>query len=286
MIPYIEALKELESLVKQANGADKKLLEKAACLIKQSEDLQEEAYVLIAEAYQTASNNDLELEDSIHGQFVFMNNFDELEEEENEKENNREKESQKVSRLEPSGFTETNKALHDCAGEIVKKAKEIFKSKPVIAQVWSYRWGGYDMISCDLFSQDRTVSMPVTISAVERQMLEYFDEPEVFDMAEAVHLAGLITKALDAKVIVGLGRNEVNPDVLTKPLEEGQTNGVINLWQEDKNNEDTFALARDVSDQLSIIVNAFDKDNVQEIIVAAAGEIQSLVQKDCIDRSY
>jgi hypothetical protein len=50
-------------------------------------------------------------------------------------------------------------------------------------------------------------------------------------------------------------------------------------------NEDTFALARDVSDQLSIIVNAFDKYNAQKIIVAAAGEIQSLVQNDCSNRS-
>ena len=57
------------------------------------------------------------------------------------------------------------------------------------------------------------------------------------------------------------------------------------VWDDDEN-EDTFALARDVSDQLSIIVNAFDKDNAQEIIVAAVGEIQSLVQKDCIDRSH
>ncbi|HHK9435456.1 TPA: hypothetical protein ACQZGZ_003473 [Escherichia coli] len=57
------------------------------------------------------------------------------------------------------------------------------------------------------------------------------------------------------------------------------------VWEYD-DNEDTFSLARDVSDQLSIIVNAFDKDNAQEIIVAAAGEIQSLVQKDCIDRSH
>lgn len=52
----------------------------------------------------------------------------------------------------------------------------------------------------------------------------------------------------------------------------------------DSNNEVDFALARDVSDQLSIIVNALGKDNAQEIILAAAGEIQSLVQKDCIDR--
>lgn len=56
--------------------------------------------------------------------------------------------------------------------------------------------------------------------------------------------------------------------------------------RKDDDNEDTFALARDVSDQLSIIVNALDKDNAQEIIVAAAGEIQSLIQKDCIDRSH
>lgn len=57
------------------------------------------------------------------------------------------------------------------------------------------------------------------------------------------------------------------------------------VW-EDSDNEVDFSLARDVGDQLSIIVNAFDKDNAQEIIVAAAGEIQSLVQKDCIDRSH
>ncbi|EEW7199256.1 hypothetical protein D6X05_005030, partial [Escherichia coli] len=73
MISYIEAVKELESLVKQTNGADKKTLEKAASLIEQSENLQKEAYTLIAKAYQTASYNNLELEDSIHSQFSFIN---------------------------------------------------------------------------------------------------------------------------------------------------------------------------------------------------------------------
>lgn len=47
-----------------------------------------------------------------------------------------------------------------------------------------------------------------------------------------LELAGLITKALDAKVIIGLGRNEVNPDVLAKPLGEGHSNGEINLWKQ------------------------------------------------------
>lgn len=54
--------------------------------------------------------------------------------------------------------------------------------------------------------------------------------------------------------------------------------------RKDDDNDDSLALAGNVNDQLSIIVNAFEKDNAQEIILAAAGEIQSLVQKDCIDR--
>lgn len=48
-------------------------------------------------------------------------------------------------------------------------------------------------------------------------------------------------------------------------------NGCFNIRMDD-GNEDPFALASDVNDQLSIMINAFDKDNAQEIIFAAAGE--------------
>lgn len=67
--------------------------------------------------------------------------------------------------------------------------------------------------------------------------------------------------------------------------EHDDINDCLNLIK-GSGNEVDFSLARDVSDQLSIIVNAFEKDNAQQIIVAAAGEIQSLVQKDCMDRSH
>lgn len=156
-----------------------------------------------------------------------MNNTDEFECEENNNEN----EFGKTSRLEPSGFTETNKALHEFAGKLVKEAKEIFKLEPVMAKVWSYRYGGYSMISCDLFSVGHKINMPITISAVNQQMLECQDEPDVFDMAEAIHLVGIITQALDAKISIGLGRNEVSPLVLESPLKENHTNGKINLWK-------------------------------------------------------
>ncbi|HBW0966177.1 TPA: hypothetical protein MEE01_005646 [Klebsiella pneumoniae] len=231
MVSYIEEVKVIHSLVKKANGADEEKLQKAEGIFKRIDDLAEEAYLLIAEAYQTTSNEDLELENNIHAQFVFINNFDDYEVEETEKGENRQKELLKISLIDPSGFTETNKELHGCAGKIVKRAKEVFKSEPVAAEVWSYRWGGYNIISCDLCSLDQKISMPITISAVERQMLEYFDEPEVFDMAEALHLVGIVTQALGANIKIGLGGNEVNPDVLSSPLKEGATNGRIHLWE-------------------------------------------------------
>ncbi|WP_031281627.1 hypothetical protein, partial [Photorhabdus temperata] len=132
---YIDALKRLEFLVSEAKGADRELLDKANQIISQSLELQKEAFSVIGKAYDSACNDNQELEDDILSQFMFMNDFDEIEKEsqkqEEKKEHERECKLLKISRLDPSGFTETNKALHDCAGEIVKKAKALFKSEPV-----------------------------------------------------------------------------------------------------------------------------------------------------------
>jgi len=136
------------------------------------------------------------------------------------------------SELPPSGFTVTNTKLHKAAGRIVEQARHHFGDSSLKACVWAYRHDDCLMLSCDLFAEgDEKKSMPVTITASEELELSSWDEPEVYDMAEAVHLAGLITKALDAKVIIGRGSNETNPAVLIKPLEDKQTNGEIYLWQ-------------------------------------------------------
>lgn len=47
---------------------------------------------------------------------------------------------------------------------------------------------------------------------------------------------------------------------------------------------DIYRLARDVSDQLSIIINSVEKDNAKEVIAVAAGEIQWLVQNSCEEK--
>lgn len=78
----------------------------------------------------------------------------------------------------------------------------------------------------------RTALHHLHYAAAGRQMLDVPDEPEVFDMTEALHLAGMITQALDATVTVGRTGNEVNETVLPAPLPAGNTNGRINLWRE------------------------------------------------------
>ena len=146
-----------------------------------------------------------------------------------------------ISNLPASGFTNTNKELHEWAGNLVRYAKEIFGAQPINAEVWSYREKDGMMLSCDLSNSDKSLSLPIIIDTVSEY---YFPEikggvaeADVPDMVEAIHLAGIITQALGAKVKVGLGQNEVNPDVLSKPLVGKQTNGKINLWKSIKKDD-------------------------------------------------
>lgn len=137
-----------------------------------------------------------------------------------------------VSKQPASGFTETNTELHKCAGAIVKHAKN-FTGQPT-AYIWAYREQGREFLSCDICF-DNNKWIPITICAEGEYSFHYSnticDEPDVSDMAEAIHLAGIITSALDAKIILGRHQNEVNHDVLQRPLESGETNGCINLWR-------------------------------------------------------
>ena len=133
--------------------------------------------------------------------------------------------------LPASGFTFTRTELHAAAGAIVARAREKFgDSAEIQAGLWSYREQGCSFLSCDLSVGDNY--MPLTICAAGRYQLSYIDEPEVFDMAEAIHLAGIVITALGAKMTIGRQVNEVNPDVLQRPMKPDETNGRMNLWQD------------------------------------------------------
>ncbi len=136
-----------------------------------------------------------------------------------------------ISALGPSGFTETNDGLHAFAGKVIAKAKETFQHKPIQCCLWGYRHDGYEMLSCDLFSDDKSLCMPITITACHEQNLEDLSEPDVYDMVEALHLASLIIHGLDAHIKTGHHSNEVNKRLLARPLKGNETNGKINLWK-------------------------------------------------------
>lgn len=140
------------------------------------------------------------------------------------------------SYLPASGFTKTNTLLHEFASRVVAEAKSRFGDNKIKAGVWSYREQGREFLSCDLFSIDESIDicMPITICAEGEYCFDMNDEPDVIDMAEAVHLAGIITKALDAVVEIGRLCNEVNECVLEFPLKDNETNGHINLWKKNQ----------------------------------------------------
>ncbi|EHA1126437.1 hypothetical protein FG475_15055 [Vibrio navarrensis] len=134
------------------------------------------------------------------------------------------------SDLPPSGSTFTNSALHKTAKAIIGKARELFGSTPVSVHLWAYRRSEDEYLSCDFFVTDNLkLTMPITISIADEADFEVWDEPIVVDMTEAIHLSGLLISALNAHVFVGRHDNEINESLLAVPLNEGETNGSIDL---------------------------------------------------------
>lgn len=233
---YLDAVEHLRAMTADLPGVDTARLREADALIAQSRAQLDAAYSVLASAYQAVPDKDDETTDAFIGQFQYLNHFDEIAAENRENLAATEaEERQKRSDLDPSGCTKTNTALHECAGRIVAEVRNHFGDAPVNADVWSQRWyNGDEIISCDFWKDENDKALPLTVSitALAQQRLDITDEPDVFDMTEALHLAGLITQALNATVTVGRTDKEANEAVLSAPLPAGHTNGRINLWQD------------------------------------------------------
>ncbi|MGS8407988.1 hypothetical protein ACVF4Y_23940 (plasmid) [Escherichia coli] len=121
---------------------------------------------------------------------------------------------------------------------------------------------------------------------LRNQYLEYLDvNKENESKYDTLEVEDYMTDESVGRQVTDYRKHTSGRPLLVVFPEYDDINDCLNLIK-GSDNEVDFALARDISDQLSIIVNAFEKDNAQQIIVAAAGEIQSLVQKYCIDRSH
>ncbi|UJD92742.1 thioesterase family protein (plasmid) [Rahnella aquatilis] len=237
---YLDEIKMLQTLLANHCEEGKKISPAVKELLDRSVQLQRKALALLADAFvayekRTGEEDCGEFEEEVNAQLCFLQQFDEInahkEKQERDDYAEMEVETQWLSDLPPSGFTDTSVELHRAAGQIVAQARQRYGLKPLTASVWAFRYNDFIMLSCDLATENKNEPhMPITITASGRLELSTLDEPDVFDMAEAMHLVGLITRALGAKVEIGRGANEVNPEVLASPLKEGQTNGAIDLW--------------------------------------------------------
>lgn len=81
------------------------------------------------------------------------------------------------------------------------------------AHVWAYRCNGHQVLSCDLIDQaGRRYLVTITGGGSQYFHTRMGQEAEalVKDLAEALHIAGIITSMLNASVTIGMHMNEEN----------------------------------------------------------------------------
>lgn len=108
-----------------------------------------------------------------------------------------------ASDLAAGRVTPAHKPAHEWVGEVVREARRLFGAAQVTAGVWTYREQQYQYLGCDL--QADTGSLSVSVAATGSPYFPAFTsgglaQADVYDMAEATHLIGLITKALNAEI--------------------------------------------------------------------------------------
>lgn len=132
----------------------------------------------------------------------------------------------KQCRLPASGFTHTLSEVHQWAGSVAGDIRNEL-SGPLQARMWAYRHGDSRYLVCD-FYDGRDNVYPLTLLATGQHDFHVGPsgtDASVPDMTEAIHMLGILARALDASVQIGLHENETNESVLSQPLQQGQTNG-------------------------------------------------------------
>lgn len=134
------------------------------------------------------------------------------------------------SDLPASGFTSTNPTSYAWCKYHVDQVKKKFgeSASGLNAHLWSYRHGDTQCLSFDIYSDHEHYTM--TLEAIG-ECDEYIESSDygVFDLAEALHIVGIIKEALNLEVEIGRRQNEVNTQLLEQPLVGTETNGRLKL---------------------------------------------------------
>jgi hypothetical protein len=136
--------------------------------------------------------------------------------------------------LPASGFTHTPVAVLEWADRAVADARNALRGESISARIWPYRHGAGNYLACDFWCDDvcsGTHKTYFSITFVVDAEPNFRDacEPQTADMADALHMAGIVLIALRANVTLGRRGNEVNEAVLARPLAGGETNGAMRV---------------------------------------------------------
>lgn len=133
------------------------------------------------------------------------------------------------SDLPASGFTNTSPISYAWCKYHIDKIREKFGSSIELglkAHLWAYRHGDTECFSFDIYKDGEYYTMTLEAIGDVDDYLESSDYG-VYDLVEALHIVGIFKEALNLDVEIGRRNNEVNKQLLAKPLAANETNGEL-----------------------------------------------------------
>lgn len=135
------------------------------------------------------------------------------------------------SDLPASGFTNTSPISYAWCKYHIEKIRNKFgncREPGLKAHLWSYRHGDTECFAFDIYKDGEHYTM--TLEAIG-DVDDYVESSDygVFDLVEALHIVGIFKEALNLDIEIGRRNNEVNSQLISKPLAGNETNGKLKL---------------------------------------------------------
>ncbi|ODM56017.1 hypothetical protein BC455_22735 [Vibrio harveyi] len=130
--------------------------------------------------------------------------------------------------LNVDGMNYTRTSLHLAAQVVVNELRFRLGGGQVSVQIYPYRENEMEHIGCMFYVDDQNVELSITITGKASYIS--WDEMCVIDMAEGLHLLGIVTSSLSANVKLGLHEKEMNEQVLVEPLQGVHISGRMKLF--------------------------------------------------------
>ena len=116
----------------------------------------------------------------------------------------------KLCRLTASGFASSHPTVEQWLEQVLIQIRATLAEGPVNAHLWSYRVDGSIFVACDLWQDGKSESIAITFLPGLRPDLSDVLQPQVPDMADALHMAGMVVGSVRATVTLGRRTGELS----------------------------------------------------------------------------